>query len=151
MCLRSTFAVQIAFALCASLFLHACGLPTALVGGFGYHVRGSDVYYTSGGGSESRVSTAKVAGADGATFQALKGKFGKDNRSVYIGVYRIPGADALSFETLSDQYARDRFHAYFLGFQIANADAPSFQVLPKGYAGDKNRCYWNDKPTKCPD
>ena len=128
----------------------ACGVPTALVGGFGYHVRGDEVFYTTGGGSFGPVSTEKVPGADGATFQALKGKFGKDKSSVYIGVYRIPGADAATFGALSDRYARDKSRAYFLGFPIAGADAASFHVLPDGHGRDRNRCYWNDKATKCP-
>ena len=131
--------------------LTACGLPTALVGGFGYHVRGDEVFYTGGGGSDSRVWTEQVPGADGATFQALKGNFGKDKSSVYIGVHRIWEADAATFEALSEKYARDKWSAFFLGSRIVGADARSFRALPGGYARDAIGCYWNQEATKCPD
>lgn len=129
--------------------LASCGIPTALVGGFGYHVRGQDVFYTTGGGSESPVRTDKIWGADGRAFHILNRSFGKDNYHVYIGSATIAGADAPSFQVIGERYAKDRYRVYFLGFPITDADAQSFIVSNDDHARDRNRCYSGLETISC--
>lgn len=125
--------------------LTACGLLVD----YGYHVRGDDVYLTTGGGDEGPVVTEKVLGADGKTFRALTYGFGKDERSVFIGYYKIPNADSGSFEVLSEGYARDKFRAYLLGFPIESSDPGSFKVITPGRARDRFHCYNDQVPSAC--
>jgi hypothetical protein len=89
----------------------------------GYWISGKHVAY---------FNSAKIPGADAASFQILNDTWATDRRHAYSAGRRIAKADVNSFQVLNGLYAKDANYCYYLGGIIKEADAKSFQVLDDG-------------------
>jgi hypothetical protein len=88
-----------------------------------------------------------VKGADPATFQSLRNRFGLDSKNVYYEGKNLHVKDIASWRPIAGDLSCDRFAVYFWNRLIKGADPRTIWfLLPKGenYFRDHAAFYCND-------
>ena len=109
-------------------------------------------------GSAAYFRSARIASADGETFEALDHQYARDAQHVFFGddyrkgqeyfaikhhrVVIIPGAHSPTFRLLGHGYARDTSAVYSDGHAFPVADVATYERIDETYARDRIRGYF---------